>query len=246
MISKSKAVSVAAGRPLRWSRLALVLVAGCVPWASPAAAGHGGCGCSSHTGAVAGPCCQPRPNGPIFKTLDTLAGGIETVLQKTVLNCNASLFPSRSVCRTQSCDDACDAIAMAPYGDLAAPAALHRSAPHSSLVPLPPEDNFVQPLEPLTTEPSVLPRRQGIPSLLPSSPQPSSSQSSRPSQADTTTEQDFMDSFAPPSSEPGNRGSDPFRDDPQTRRYQRGSDSMMLQGPAPLRAPARTASFPGR
>lgn len=47
-----------------------------------------------------------QPSGPIFKTLDALAGGIELVLEKTVLGSGAG----KRGCDTQACDDGCDAV----------------------------------------------------------------------------------------------------------------------------------------
>ncbi len=44
-----------------------------------------------------------QPQGPIFKTLDALAGGIESVLERTVLSGRKS-----SACDAAGCDDACD------------------------------------------------------------------------------------------------------------------------------------------
>lgn len=47
-----------------------------------------------------------KPNGPLFKTLDAFAGGIEHVLEKTVLRHGKG----KQGCDSQSCDDGCDAI----------------------------------------------------------------------------------------------------------------------------------------
>lgn len=49
-----------------------------------------------------------KPQGPIFKTLDAFAGGIELVLEKTVL----SSGKGKRGCDSQSCDDGCDAITL--------------------------------------------------------------------------------------------------------------------------------------
>lgn len=48
------------------------------------------------------------PHGPLFKTLDLVAGGIETVLQKTVL---AGKRQSPA-CDSPLCDDGCDAVTL--------------------------------------------------------------------------------------------------------------------------------------
>jgi hypothetical protein len=47
-----------------------------------------------------------QPSGPIFKTLDALAGGIELVLEKTVLGSGGG----KRGCDAQACDDGCDAV----------------------------------------------------------------------------------------------------------------------------------------
>lgn len=72
--------------------LALVIAAtGSLAADTAEAAGHQGRSGHGHT------------HGPIFKTLDALAGGIESVLERTVLSGRKS-----SACDAISCDDACD------------------------------------------------------------------------------------------------------------------------------------------
>jgi len=71
--------------------LALVVAAaGSIAADTAAAAGHKGRSGHGH-------------HGPIFKTLDALAGGIESVLERTVLSGRKS-----SACDAAGCDDACD------------------------------------------------------------------------------------------------------------------------------------------
>lgn len=68
-----------------------------------------GCvGSAANLAAADGPNVFNRqPSGPIFKTLDALAGGIEMVLEKTVLGHSKA---NRGSCDSQACDDGCDAI----------------------------------------------------------------------------------------------------------------------------------------
>ncbi len=262
---------VPGSRRLHWAKLALAVAAGSLPLADRAMAAGGSCGCHSQRGC-GDACCEPRPGGPIFKTLDTLAGGIETVLQKTVLNRNASLFSGRGGKR--SCDDACDAMIAHSHGH-----------PHADLVPLPPANAHAAPLPQAQ---SAAPQRPGVPTLLPES-QPEVNHvppamagppsSGRPRLIETpagrstlpqvpadsglrshgaTTEEDFLDSFGPPSSHRsaaplGNQHrevyGDPFQDDPQTQYRPPANRQLMLQPPGnavPQRQPIKAAGFRGR
>ncbi len=80
-----------------------------------------------------------KPQGPILKTLDAFAGGIELVLEKTLL----SNGKSRRGCDSPSCDDGCDAITLHQLdlqrGDqMAVPEVYHPSPSAEPMIPPPP------------------------------------------------------------------------------------------------------------
>ncbi len=188
--------------------LALVVAAtGSLAADTAEAAGHKGRSGHGHT------------HGPIFKTLDALAGGIETVLERTVLSGRKS-----SACDAVGCDDACDHGTLqqldpywatdggydqglnsfsdqpaprAPQSQPSAappvPPASSGSAPDDGLVPVP-----VRPLNP-STGPAPVPRTPAAPSTLPRvpadppAPRPLPESSTRP----LTTEEGWIESFNP-------------------------------------------------
>ncbi len=53
-----------------------------------------------------------EPQGPIFKTLDALAGGIESILERTVLSRRKTGSCDAAGCDAIGCDDACDAVTL--------------------------------------------------------------------------------------------------------------------------------------
>jgi len=67
---------------------------------------------SVKTTTAAGHGHRSPPHGPIYRTLDALAGGIEHVIDA------ASSMRRKAVrCDDQACDDGCDALTMEAYGD---------------------------------------------------------------------------------------------------------------------------------
>jgi hypothetical protein len=78
------------------------------------------------------------PQGPLFKTLDLVAGGIETVLQKTVLAGKRQ----PPACDAPLCDDGCDAVTLHELEmySLDAPALMPSPHPTFEAPPNPPEE----------------------------------------------------------------------------------------------------------
>ena len=109
-----------------------------------------------------------KPSGPIFKTLDAFAGGIELVLEKTVLRHGKG----KHGCDSISCDDGCDAITLHElemYRDdhKAVPEAYHPSPNTDELVPASP-DNSMPPM--IEVEPTFdRPVRKTLPQPTPES-----------------------------------------------------------------------------
>lgn len=106
-----------------------------------------------------------KPSGPIFKTLDAFAGGIELVLEKTVLGHSK---PKR-VCDSQSCDDGCDAVMLhelnLPRGSkVAVPEAYPSDPPEPPMHSMPADSAppMVQ-IEPMFDRPSRKPLPQPVP-----------------------------------------------------------------------------------
>jgi hypothetical protein len=111
-------------RRFRISRLGLPLVvaaAGCVTSTTADARGP-------RLGSGAGP---GAPQGPIFKTLDAMAGGIEYVLERTVL---AQRTQRRSSsCDAIGCDDACDHLTLQQLEPMAIGGPQGQRMPHPHL-----------------------------------------------------------------------------------------------------------------
>jgi len=175
------------------------------------------------------------PQGPIFKTLDAFAGGIERVLEKTVL----SNGKAKRGCDSPSCDDGCDAITLHQLD-------LYRGG-QMAVPPMPPMPGHAVPpmidVEP-TFDPPV---RKTLPQPMPESTQlqvPKSAPRAMPQvpvdtqmtpvqkqkpQSDLSSDDSWIDSFAPSMPNrnpppPRRQGPatddallDPFADDPQTR-----------------------------
>ncbi len=167
-----------------------------------------------------------KPSGPIFKTLDALAGGIELVLEKTVLGHSKV----KRGCDSQSCDDGCDAIMLhelnIPLGSkMAVPEAHHPiKTPGSLAQPMPAESmppmiqvepNFDRPIRRVLPEPIPEQKRLPLPTAelspiskteLPtaaplSTPKlpaaPETPVQKKSPQPDLSTDDGWIDSFAP-------------------------------------------------
>jgi len=114
-----------------------------------------------------------KPQGPIFRTLDAFAGGIERVLEKTVLS-NGKGKPG---CDSQSCDDGCDAITLHQLdmhrgGQIVIPEVYQPSPTAKPLMPpMPPApDHSVPPM--IAVEPTFdRPVRKTLPQPTPESTQ---------------------------------------------------------------------------
>jgi hypothetical protein len=182
-----------------------------------------------------------KPSGPIFKTLDTFAGGIELVLEKTVLKCSKG----KPGCDSPSCDDGCDALTLHQFdmqqdSQVVVPKAFQPLPPPSEPMHSLPMHSL--PTEPLPTEPlpteSLPPMMEVEPTFdrpirksLPE-PKPELEQTpvqNRAQQPELSTDDGWIDSFAPSTpirkATPQRRNDssaedalpDPFQDDPQTR-----------------------------
>jgi hypothetical protein len=152
------------------------------------------------------------PQGPIFRTLDALAGGIETVLQRTVLSRRNS-----SGCDALGCDDACDQLTLQqlePRQHQGVPPQYAPQPPGHSVMPTEPPHPF--------SDMQSLPYGQAPPRALPRVPT-----DQRFHQPAYANEERWHEGFAPP---PSNRNGqpqqtvppqqydslpNPFLDDPQ-------------------------------
>lgn len=165
-------------------------------------------------------------HGPIFKTLDALAGGIEAVLERTVLSGRKA-----SACDAAGCDDACDHGTLQQFDPDWSPGLSYDQGPLSfSDEPAPrapqaygPSDSYrvppsvpsaappvpggsatsdglvpIRPLAP-TPSPAPVPRTQPAPSTLPRVPaDPPAPQPLPDSSArPLTTEEGWIESFNP-------------------------------------------------
>lgn len=220
-------IGITARQVKRWGLLAMAATLG---WAGDATTAF----------AANGPGILDRkPSGPIFKTLDAFAGGIELVLEKTVLKNTRK----KHGCDSQSCDDGCDTImlhelSMPPGSKVAVPEAYQpQPAAESRLEKVPPES--VPPM--IEVEPTFdRPVRKVLPEPMPESIQPPVPKSDMPpvfrtpvqkklTQPNLSTDDRWIDNFAPstpnPNAAPQRRAPvpvkealpDPFQDDPQTR-----------------------------
>lgn len=192
-------IRMTARQAKRWGSVALVATMGCL---ANTAISHAGDGPQMFS---------RQPSGPIFKTLDTFAGGIEFVLEKTVLGHGKK----KKGCDAQSCDDGCDAVTlhqlnMHHNGNVAVPQAIEPLPPPSGPMHSMPTES-VPPI--MDVEPTFdRPIRKSVPQPMP----------------ELSTDDGWIDSFAPstPSrnAAPGRRAPaaddalpNPFEDDPQTR-----------------------------
>ena len=143
-----------------------------------------------------------HPPGPVYKTLDAVAGGIEIVLERTVL-----AGRPRHGCDTIGCDSrgcqapGCDRMMQYPLDDM------------SRMVPVPQRQS------------APAARSQRPPSRAADGDSPSSDEP-RSGAPGLSTEEDWFDSFSPSENERSERGyprrldptsptADPFRDDSQ-------------------------------
>jgi hypothetical protein len=168
-----------------------------------------------------------KPSGPIFKTLDALAGGIELVLEKTVLGHSKT----KRGCDAQSCDDGCDAIMLhelnlpqgskiavpEAYQPLPPPKSAKQSMPDQSVPPMNQgERNFERPTRRDLPEPTPIPLPtaevptpelppisktqppKAVPLTIPKLPANAETQvQKKSSQPDLSTDDGWIDSFAP-------------------------------------------------
>jgi hypothetical protein len=220
-------IGITARQGKRWGLLAMAATIGC--WGATA---------TSH--AADGPSIFNRkPSGPIFKTLDAFAGGIELVLENTVLGHSKS----KSGCDAQVCDDGCDAILL---HELSMPQGSKLAVPEAyQTLPPPPSPMHSTPPQSLTpmieVEPTFdRPTRKTLPQPMPETPADVKTQVQKKSLPNLSNDDGWIDSFAPstpnPDAVPPRRGhvpakeplSDPFQDDPQTRATpQRFSPSLL-------------------
>jgi hypothetical protein len=193
------------------------------------------------SGAIVEPRCFAggHTHGPIYRTLDALAGGIEKVIDVV-----ASAKPG-SMGRNPVCDDGCDAALMGELG------IIHASpdgaiAEDSMLPPaLPPADQMMAPALPAppstmapSQKPLMAPVMPQAPRSMPKvSPVPPSSQRSAPQSlpvpapAPKTADDEWLDSF---SNEPAQQSI------PRVPQRQPSSPPQQNSGPGGMRRPSDT------
>lgn len=176
-------------------------------------------------------------HGPVYRTLDALAGGIEMVIDVA----SSMGRKSATSCDELSCDDACDAATISQlestsdhgYLEMQSPESHQHSIPQTDAIPMPP------PLQ----MPNLAPMSDPQPSFKPNSAPRTSGPMPQPVPMSETpkkeVEDEWLNSFSPkpmPSQggkrttptkkRPETRGPaetydslpDPFLDDPQTRK----------------------------
>jgi len=205
------------------------------------------------------------PRGPVFKTLDVVAGGIESVLERTVLAGGKAKRGHSS----PACDDACDAATLHQlnsshhHGTIAVP--MEHQPPTLHKVPMVDvEPQFdQQPLTPHQAEPDSQPRHLGRTSkpslpLVPVDKTAPRGDSPAPQpqfeEPNLSSEDGWIDSFAPGAPNrnvPPRRAApaaddalpDPFRDDPQSRLSPRSDELAPQPKHSTVRKTVKSAGY---
>jgi hypothetical protein len=148
-----------------------------------------------------------QPQGPIFKTLDALAGGIESVLRRTGVTAGQRAACDGIGCDAIRCDDGCDHTTLRQLEGHPLPSMGHGPSVQSKFQAAQPLPRSAEPLQALPRVPTdrsdLSAQDSWIDSFVPSPP---SGQSAQPPRVAPR-------SPASPSGLPN-----PFLDDPQSRR----------------------------
>lgn len=216
-------------------------------------------------GASGEPCfAGGHQHGPVYRTLDTLAGGIETAISTARSVTKRFRGGADTQCDDAVCDDGCDTMTlqelemMPPAGDhhhLSTPMPPSTSGilptPIESMpeyqTPLPPsipsgprtvEPRAVEPLRPQQTRPGI---PQPMPNTKPVTPQPKMNGQPK-SQPQLNGDEDWMEGFSPepPKTQPNSR---PLRNPAETidslrNPFQDDPQSKNQQAPRSLNSPA--------
>jgi len=204
------------------------------------------------------------PRGPVFMTLDAVAGGIESVLERTVLAGGKAKRGHGS----PACDDACDAATLHQLnsshrqGAVALP--MEHQPPRLRKVPLlevepqidrhPTQQHHAESESQLPQlSPTTKPRLPLVP-VDRSAPRAVSPQQPRFEEPNLSSEDGWIDSFAPgvPSRDNSPRRvvpptddalPDPFRDDPQSQLSPRQGGAAPVQKQAMTRKSVKSAGY---